>query len=185
MSAADRQRWDAIYHQRANQPYPAPDPLLFQHTPPPANGSARALDLAAGLAQNGLWLAAQGYTVDVMEISRVALTRAQAEAAARGLHRLNFFQVDLENAALERDVYDFVCVFRFLQRDFFSQLRTVVKPGGRLVYQTFNVNHLDQSPDFNRAYLLESGELTAAFSDWHIVYSREHSDVSQLVAIKP
>ncbi len=184
MSAADRQRWDAIYTGRENQPHPTPDPFLFQHTPP-AEGDALALDLAAGLAQNGLWLATQGYSVDVMEISRVALARAQAEAAARGLRRLNFFQVDLENASLEPDIYDFVCVFRYLQRSLFPQLRAIIKPGGRIVYSTFNLNYLALMPDFNRRFLLEPGELSGMFADWNILYSSERTHVSQLVAVKP
>ncbi len=184
MSAADRQRWDTFYAGRENQPPPPPDPFLFQHTPP-ADGEARALDLAAGLAQNGLWLATQGYTVDVMEISRVALARAQAEAAARGLRRLNFFQVDLDSTALEPDVYDFVCLFRYLQRSLFPQLRAIVKPGGRIVYETFNLNYLALNPDFNRRFLLEPGELSGMFADWQIIYSSERTHVSQLVAVKP
>ena len=76
MSAQDRVRWDGIYRQRQNQPYPAPDPLLFEYTPPLRNGDfGYALDLAAGVGQNGLWLAAQGYHTDIMEISRWTWTR--------------------------------------------------------------------------------------------------------------
>ena len=184
MSATDRQRWDAIYQERQNQPYPSPDPLLFQHTPP-GLGRDRALDVAGRLAQNGLWLASHGYVVDVMEISRVALARAQAEAAVRGLRTLNFFQVDLDEVTLEPDTYDFVCVFRYLQRGFFPQIRAAVKHGGRVVYQTFNLGYLALVPEFNRRFLLEIGELAGYFADWNIVYANERTHVSQIVAVKP
>ncbi|MBC8100405.1 MAG: methyltransferase domain-containing protein, partial [Armatimonadetes bacterium] len=84
MSADDRVRWDEIYHDLAQQRYPAPDALLFECVPPPSAHS-RALDLACGVGQNGIWLATQGYTVDLMDISRVALNRARGEMAMRNL----------------------------------------------------------------------------------------------------
>lgn len=185
MSARDRLRWDTAYRERAAQAYPPPDPLLFQHTPPlRAPGAAAALDLAAGLGQNGLWLAAQGYTVDLVEISRVALTRAQEEAARRDLHGINFFQLDLDGGGLETAAYDLVCVFRFLSRPLMPQIRAAVKPGGRIVYQTFNTRYQMIKPDVNPDYLLQIGELAGLFGDWKIVYSSEPAHVSQLVAIK-
>src|SRR5262245_51995262 len=112
MSARDRLRWDAIYRDTQNATYPAPDPLLFQYTPPPDDEREhRAMDLAAGLGQNGLWLAAQGYLTDVADISRVALTRAQAESVHRGLRNLNFLQLDLDDVLLPSETYDMLCVF--------------------------------------------------------------------------
>src|SRR5438128_2045223 len=107
MSARDRLRWDAIYRETQQVVYPPPDPLLFQYTPPLADETERrAMDLAAGLGQNGLWLAAQGYLTDVADISRVALTRAQAEAVHRGLRNLNFLQLDLDDVLLPSETYD-------------------------------------------------------------------------------
>src|SRR5690606_21845859 len=62
MAEGDRSRWDGIYRQRNHLPYPDPDPLLFEYTPPLTTSyEKRALDLAGGLGQNGLWLAQQGY----------------------------------------------------------------------------------------------------------------------------
>ena len=182
MTARDRVHWDAVYRDRADDPYPDPDPLLYQSAPPLRRaGSATALDLAAGVGQNGLWLAGQGYVVDLVEISRVALTRAQTEAAQRGLRSVNFFQLDLDGGGLETEAYDLVCVFRYLNRALMPRIRAAVKPGGRVVYQTFNV----RKPDMNPEYLLGLGELAGFFGDWHVLRSSEPADVSQLVAIKP
>ena len=34
MTGDDRLRWDQIYRERNEEPYPSPDPLLFEFTPP-------------------------------------------------------------------------------------------------------------------------------------------------------
>jgi 2-polyprenyl-3-methyl-5-hydroxy-6-metoxy-1,4-benzoquinol methylase len=186
MAAQDRLRWDAIYRERASDDYPDPDPLLFQFTPPLRAGeTAAALDIAAGLGQNGLWLAAQGYIVDLIDVSRVALLRAQAEAARRHLHSANFLQRDLDAARFEPESYHVVCVFRFLSRDLMPQIRAAVRPGGRVIYQTLNTRFLAVKPDINPAYLLGIGELAGFFGDWRILYNSEPGHTSQIVAVKP
>jgi 2-polyprenyl-3-methyl-5-hydroxy-6-metoxy-1,4-benzoquinol methylase len=186
MSADDRMRWDAFYREKAGDPYPDPDPLLFQFTPPVcALGSARALDLACGLGQNGLWLAAQGYTVDLMDASRVALTRARTEATRRGLRSANFLQVDLDTVKLETSEYDLICIVRFLDRNLVPQIRAAVRPGGRVIYATFNQQLLETRTGFNPDYLLRAGELGGYFGDWQILRNDDSTPFSQLVAIKP
>ncbi len=186
MAATDRIRWDEAYQRRANDAYPSPDPLLYPFTPPLRGGqTAYALDLACGLGQNGLWLAAQGYVVDLVDVSRVALTQARAEAARRDLRDVNYFQHDLDDAGLEPDAYDLIAVFRFLNRSLIPPLRAALKPGGRIVYQTFNTRYLSEKPEMNPNYLLRPGELTGYFGDWRILRASEPAHISQLVAIKP
>jgi len=185
MSAHDRDHWDTTYERRIGEGrFPPPDPLLLQFTPPP-EADARALDLAAGLGQNSLWLAEQGYTVDVMDISRVALNHAYDEAMERRLRTLNFYHVDLDEVQLGTGVYDVICVFRFLKRELMPQLRAAVRPGGRIVYQTFNIHRLDTMPDANPDYLLQPGELPGYFADWRLVYHAERGNTAQVVAVKP
>ncbi len=187
MAAKDRVRWDTIYRETTAYPYPDPNPLLFQYTPSVLGieRQHRALDLAAGLGQNGLWLAAQGYVVDLMDISRVGLKRAQEKAHERGLRSVNFLQVDLDEVTLEADAYDLICVFRFLDRRLFPQIRAAIRPGGRVIYETFNVHWAKRMPDVNRSFLLDEGELGGTFGDWKILRNLEAGYTSQLVAIKP
>lgn len=186
MSAHDRLRWDTIYKDSEGESFPPPDPLLFQYTPPAKQaGISRALDLAGGLGQNGMWLAAQGYSVDVMDISRVALQRGQEAADARRLRHMNFYQVDLDEATLPAEAFDLVCVFRYLNRALFPQIRAAVRPGGRVIYETFNMRYLEVKPDFNPEYLLRPGELAGYFADWRLLHKSEPKHISQVVAVKP
>lgn len=185
MSLQDRARWDNHYHQK-NTAYPAPDPLLLLYTLPlPPTHKCRALDLACGMGQNGLWLAEQGYTVDMMDISRVALNRAQEEINRRKLRNVNLLQVDLDDIDFDDQLYDVVCVFRFLDRKLFRKLRASVVNGGRIIYETFNTRHKSDAPTFNPAYLLDIGELPLLFKGWQILHESEDDHISQLVAIKP
>lgn len=186
MSAQDRVRWDNIYTERGDKPYPSPDPLLFDYTPPLAADETRtALDLAGGLGQNGLWLAAQGYTTDIMDISRVALTRARGEMAMRNLRNVNLLQIDVDNIDLGAARYDLLCVFRYLRRDLFPRIRAAIKPGGRVIYETFNFNYLMLVPGFNVDFLLQGDELGDAFAGWQILLNEQSEHVTQFVAVKP
>lgn len=186
MSAQDRVRWDTIYTTRADKPYPPPDPLLFDYTPPiGADQTRTALDLAGGLGQNGLWLAAQGYTTDIMDISRVALTRARGEMAMRNLRNVNLLQIDVDTVDLGAARYDVLCVFRYLRRDLFSKIRAAIKPGGRVIYETFNFNYLMIVPGFNVDFLLQGDELSDAFAGWQILINEQSEHVTQFAAVKP
>jgi tellurite methyltransferase len=184
MSDADRKRWDTIYRQQTQ--FPEPDPFLFEYAPPARHpGQDRALDLAGGMGQNGLWLAQQGYVVDVMDISRLALVRGRGEMVRRSVRDINFLQCDLDDADLKPNRYQVVCVFRYFQRDLFAQLRACVQPGGRLIYETYNVHHLVAAPQFNPELLANPGELASYFADWKILHSSDADQVSRLAAIKP
>jgi len=188
MSGADRLRWDEVYGEMNNEPFPPPDPLLFDYTPPiddEDKAEHRALDLACGMGQNGLWLASQGYLVDLLDVSRIALLRAQAEATKRGLRELNLIPVDLDQHELPTSHYELVSVFRYLKRDLFPALRHTVRPGGRILYETFNRRYLQLVPKFNPAYLLEVGELVGYFADWNVLSYTEDSHLSHIVAVKP
>ncbi len=196
MTARERQFWDTRYRAQLDDAfeYPAPNPLLFMYTPPitqigHGDQAVTALDLACGWAQNGLWLAAQGYTVDLIDISRVALIEAQAQASERGLRRVNFLQYDLDDAptlfADRRAVYDVLTVVDFFRRDLITELRACVKSGGRVIYETYNARYADVDADTPRDTLVEPGELSGYFSDWQLLRRVDNGIISQIVAIKP
>lgn len=186
MSAKDRAKWNSIYKNRVGDEYPRPDLLLLDYTPPiPLGSERRALDLAGGVGQNGLWLAEQGYVVDILDISHTALDRARHEMTLRKIRTVNLLCVDLDEAVLTADTYDLVCVFRFLNRRLLTNLLTAIKPGGRLIYETFNHTVMDARPDFNPAFCLSAGELRATFPKWRVLRDGDSGPWTQFVAIKP
>lgn len=186
MSAEDRVRWDKVYRQRSRDNYPDPNPLLLQFTPPVhLDDKLGALDLAGGLGQDALWLAQQGYIVDLMDISRTALKRARAEMTMQNIRNINLLQVDVDDITLKPDTYHIVAVTRYLKRDLFDAIKASVRSGGRVIYDTYNVRYLDIVPQFNPSFLLEVGELQDLFSTWSILHEEEVDHNSRIVAVKP
>lgn len=200
MSKQDRIRWDDIFKKRINEDFPNTDALLLDYAPraeADEDNPLRALDLASGLGQNGIWLAEQGYNVDMMDISRVALQRTRAELTMRNVRNVNLLQVDIDKLVLRwngdcdmpnelcPDTYDLIIVFRYLRRPLFPILMAAIKSGGRIIYETYNQRYLQYVPAFNNDFLLKDGELLAAFDDWRVIHHDEATHVSQLVAVKP
>ena len=184
MSRADRERWERRYAEPAAALTKGPHPLLTRWVPPAQPGQ-RALDLACGLGRDALWLAEQGYTVDALDISLTALRRARGEMLRRGLDNVNFIQADLDHFPLRRAAYDVTVVFRFLDRRLFPAIRASIRPGGLIVYQTFNTRQLALRPTFHEDHMLRLGELPGYFPGWHILTAADDGPESSLVAIKP
>jgi len=184
MSEKDRERWDAKWQSRMESSF-EPHPLLLQQQALMA-GEGLALDLACGRGQNSLWLARQGYDVLGVDISHVALSAAKADSNRNNLsHRIRFERLDIDNYSLPLDVYDLICVIRFLDRRLFPMIETSLRPGGRLVYAARHRAVLEEYPQTNDAYLLEKDELLKRFGDWSILHYHEGPIEAELIARKP
>ena len=131
MSDADRERWNARYAAGEYAARTYPSPLLAAWLDRLPRG--RALDVACGLGRNAIHLAANGYTVDAMDISAVALAGARERADAAGVS-VNWIESDLERPDIACDAYDVVVVARFLDRPLIPQLVDALRFGGHLVY---------------------------------------------------
>jgi tellurite methyltransferase len=198
VALSDRERWDQRYTDPRQQLDRGPNALLPRCVPPapagaPAEPGARALDLACGLGHNALWLAAQGYHVEAIDISVAALRHARGEMLRRGLQGVTFIAADLDEFPLPPAAYDVVCVFRFLDRGLFPAIRACVRPGGLVVYQTFNVGRLRLHPTFSPDHMLALGELPGFFPGWTPILSAdvwasgtdEDDTISTFVGRKP
>ena len=180
MSQADMQRWDQKWTEMAGKPF-TPHPLLVNNEILLSGG--RALDLACGLGQNSIWLARLGYHVIGIDVSGVALSAALSRA--RKLHlpdRPVFVQMDLAQWSLPPNMFDLICVFRFLKRRLFPEIRSGLRPGGLLFYSTRHMGILNRQPDANQEFLLRPDELITAFSDWEIVHYEEGRENAQIIA---
>ena len=113
MSDADRERWNARYAAGEYAARTYPSRLLAAWIGRLPRG--RALDVACGLGRNAIHLAANGYAVDAMDISGVALARARERAETAGV-AVNWIETDLERPDIARDAYDVIVVARFLDR---------------------------------------------------------------------
>lgn len=107
----DAAEWDRKYERRELVYGEAPNTTLVEVATTIPRG--RALDLAAGQGRNAIWLATRGWTVDAVDFSSVALTRASrvAESAPRSVReRLTWIHADVTKLATEPN-YDLVLMF--------------------------------------------------------------------------
>ncbi len=185
MAKIDRERWDDRYANTQRRPHEhEPNPLLMRYAPPPAPGS-RALELACGLGQDALWLAEQGYRVDALDGSMVALRHARAEMLRRGIDGVTFILADLDHFPLPRAAYDLVYTYRFLDRRLFPAIREAARPGGMVIYETLNERRRLRHPAASPAHTLELGELPGYFEGWEIIVAGDRGFHSYVVARKP
>lgn len=155
----------------------APDPLLIQHRRL-LRGHAQggvALDLACGKGHNGLYLAQLGYRSILCDGSFVALR--QAQDLARKLHlQTAAFVADLDDYRLPDAAFDTLVVVRFLERSLIEPIKKALRPGGILVFKTFNENWLQIKPGFPSRFTLRHGQLRDWFVDFECVDSNDDGE---------
>ena len=150
----------------------------------------KALDIAMGEGRNALYLSAQGFEVEGLEKDEEAIAACLAAAKSRCL-KLIARTVDLEDYHLNRERYDLIICFYYLQRSLIPQIRESLKPGGMVVYETFLIdNHLQFGHPKHREYCFEHNELLNFFRDLRVLYYREgmiedRLAAAQIIAQKP
>ena len=161
----DRDRWNAKHRRKAGGSAPAAVIRRFwRHAP-----GGRALDIAAGAGRNARYLAAQGFRVDAVDISDVALCAIRDRPP-----NLRPVCADLESFDIRPETYNLIVNIRFLKRRLFPQILAGLVPGGLLIFESYLAG---SGPEYCapscRDYLLGPNELLHAFLPLHILYYRE------------
>jgi len=138
----------------------------------------KALDIAMGTGRNAIFLASQGYEVDAIDSSEVAVEKVRSFAQKESLS-INATQADLSNYQIAEETYDVIINFYFLERSLISQIKGALKPGGMLLFETYTVEQPRYGRPHNPAYLLKPNELLNSFMDFHIIYYHERVDKQQ------
>ena len=174
---SDVDRWEEKYRDVTGVPPLTPDQLLVRY----ANllkGEGLALDLAAGTCHTSVQLSMLGLQVIALDCSLTALQIGQRIAALNGVG-IKGLVADLDNWPFPKSTFEVITCFRYLNRELFPAMRNALKPGGLLLYKTFNQHHLQAFPRFNPNYLLRPGELTRAFPDLELIVCSDGVDVSE------
>jgi len=170
MSRAERMKWDRTYAAPDRAPAREPSPFLVEAVAGMPAG--RALVVAMGDGRNAAHLARQGFSVDGIDVSFEGARRALARVRAAG-GKLGAVVADLDEFPLPAGRYDLVAVLHFLDRRLFRALARAVRPGGRVVYETFLRAHGSTTGPRSTAHLLDPGELRIAFPGFVIDRYRE------------
>ncbi|MDQ7055339.1 MAG: methyltransferase domain-containing protein [Persephonella sp.] len=180
----DRERWNRKYSEE-EFPLKEPSDIVVRFYNLAEKG--RALDIACGTGRNAIFLAENGFTVDAVDISDVALKNINH-------HNVNTIQADLDFYRIDEGSYDLIININFLSRRLIPFIKEGLKEGGVVIFETFT---LKEGEDYflpkNREYLLRPNELLYLFSDFYILFYQERDRikpdgekafVSSLVAVK-
>jgi tellurite methyltransferase len=192
MSHPDAKVWNARYlndveYHLTRRPYA----LVRRYVAQLPQGGL-ALEVAAGAAPAGIFLAGRGLHVIALDISETGLRMAQQRAREHSV-LLSLAVMDMNDPWLPASKFDVLLNFYYLSRLLFESYRQALKPGGWLFFETFVQ---DAQRRGNPAHTLEPGELHSAFQDWEILHWKEswrkrgggplpYRRIAQLVARKP
>lgn len=174
-SPRDKERWDAKYE---NEVFIfGTEPISFIRNNLKLLPKGKVLDIAMGEGRNGVYLAANGFEVEGIDISEVGLKKAH-QLAEQNNTKITTRVVDLENAQLEKDKYDVVLCTYYMQRNLIPQMKAAVKKGGVVVFETYNEDYLKYRK-FNPKWALKHNELLELFKDFKIIRYQAFDDGSE------
>jgi SAM-dependent methyltransferase len=133
----------------------------LQRFAPPKPGTA--LDVACGSGRNLRWLAEAGWQVTGVDRDTAATAPLQSLA--------KIVDADIENGPwpIDGQQFDLVVVCNYLWRPLFDTIKSAVKPGGCLVWETFADGQQTIGRPSRPDFLLQRGELLRVCHDWRIV----------------
>jgi 2-polyprenyl-3-methyl-5-hydroxy-6-metoxy-1,4-benzoquinol methylase len=133
----------------------------------------RALDVAMGNGRNAVYLAQLGFSVEGVDASPEAIEGALAAAREAGV-TIKAQVADLEGEyKIKPGSYDVITCFHYLQRSLIPQIKTGLKKGGLVVYETFIIDQVRFGKPRNPDHLLKHNELLDLFRDFRCLRYRE------------
>lgn len=133
----------------------------------------QAIDIACGTGRNTHFLEDLGFEVDAVDLSDYALSRIKDAS------NISKIEADLDIYNLEKNRYDLVVNFNYLNRRLMAQMSDALVDGGIIIFETFIVAHENpENGSMNPDYLLKDNELLEAFKDLDIIFYEERDDVN-------
>lgn len=121
-----------------------------------------ALDVACGSGRNLRWLVDAGWRVTGVDRDTTATAPLQSLA--------KIVDADIENGPwpLADRQFDLVVVCNYLWRPLFDTIKSAVKPGGWLIWETFADGQQSIGRPSRPDFLLQRGELLRVCEGWRI-----------------
>jgi len=167
MSLEDKLRWDKKYK---TQLLPTKTVEVVEKYAGLATGR-QALEIACGMGRNAKFLAQQGFEVEALDISPLAIESLQ------NIPNIKAKEVDFDDYVLKENAYDLIVCTYFLKRDLFPQIEKALKEDGIFIFETFMHHAENTKVPSNKSFLLNEGELEATFDDrYEILHLQEFMD---------
>ncbi len=160
-----RSKWDERFRNREFVLGTAPSPFLAENIELIKSlvPGKKALDIACGEGRNSIYLAAEGFAVTGLDISRAGMEKAREWMERENL-RISFRIQNLEGYEFSES-YDLIINFNFLLRDLIPKCVAALNPGGVIVFDS--IMDSPYVPTTHRKeFLLRPGELFSIFSSF-------------------
>lgn len=164
MSEKDRKKWNERYLNREYPSEPSDIVRRFFHLA----AKDTALDIAAGAGRNAMFLAREGFSVDAVDISDVAMKQLSAADP-----RIRTVNADFDTYRIPQSGYSLIVNVNFLNRCLFPYIIEGLKPEGVVIFETYIEAPGEDHATMQKDYLLRRNELLHAFLPLRIVYYRE------------
>jgi tellurite methyltransferase len=134
----------------------------------------KVLDVGMGEGRNAVFLATKDYDVTGIDISSVALKKAE-ELAKEYDVSISTVLGDAKKYQFKPNSFDAVLCFYYVDRELLPVLINLIKPGGYLYYEAYTIDQKLKAglKDDEDSYYLKSGELKNLLSDLKIIKYEE------------
>ncbi len=176
MSKQDQIKWDRKYiDKRALLDLRPPSEKLVKIFEQIKKG--QALDLASGNGRHTRYMAANGFEVDAVDISQVAIDTLAMQSRVEKLDkRICLTRGDLDDYTLSTEHYDLIVMSNYLDRELIERAQRGLKRGGVFFVETYMDDPSNEKKDSNPNFLLKKGELLDIFADGFDVLLYEEFD---------
>lgn len=166
-------QWDMLYGRSGFVYGKKPAKFLAEnfHLIPKAG---KVLDVGMGEGRNSVFLATKGYEVTGIDISSVAIKKAEELAKEYDVTVLSILG-DAKKYQFKPNNFDAVLCFYYVDRELLPVLINLIKPGGYLYYEAYTLDQKIKSglKDTQDDYYLKSGELKTLLKDLKIIKYEE------------
>ncbi len=177
MAIEDKIKWNKKYTDKPsllkNRPASSKLEIILKQI---KNGNA--LDVASGIGRNSIYLANNGFEVDAIDISEVALDHLRSQNIANITTHL----VDLDSYIPNTNTYDLIVMTNFLDRDLIAKLNHSLKTNGYILIETYMDHPVNEKEGSNPDFLLAKEELKSFFDkDFQIIdYDEFENEVFEM-----
>ncbi|MGB0452387.1 MAG: class I SAM-dependent methyltransferase, partial [Bacteriovoracaceae bacterium] len=150
----------------------------------------KVLDVGMGEGRNAVYLARKGYKVTGVDISSVAIRKANTLANEYGV-KIEAVTSSMQKFKADKESFDCIINFYYVDRKLNKKLVELLKPSGILIYEshTDNQRKVKGSEHYERRYLLRPGELLGLFPRLKILKYQEplHEEnfITSIILQKP
>lgn len=168
MAIKDKIKWNEKYTNNKSLLKKRPQSKKLSNAIKIVKGNL-ALDVACGVGRNSIFLAQNGFEVEALDISSVALE----ELDKNNYKNIKTKQIDLESYCPKEDSYNLIVMTNYLDRNLIEKLYKALKKDGILFIETYMFHKENEKTPSNPNFLLKENELKTFFKEEGIILDYE------------